>query len=97
MRPQHEDDRQVDEQARSALGVAPRSAGEAIARERIAAYQGFTAALPHAAAARRVLEEGGRQLGLRAGVVRTLSAPPRSGQRNPTVWSSRSKAAQLSA
>jgi hypothetical protein len=55
------------------LGVAPRSAGAAIARERAAAYQGFTAALPHAAAARRVLEEGGRQLGLRAGVVRTLA------------------------
>ena len=73
MRPHHEDDRQVDEQARSALGVAPRCAGAAIARERAAAYQGFTAALPHAAAARRVLEEGGRQLGLRAGVVRTLA------------------------
>ena len=74
MRPHHEDDRQLDEQARPALGVAPRSAGAAIARERVAAYQGFTAALPHAAAARRVLEEGGRQLGLRAGVVRTLGA-----------------------
>ena len=74
MRPHHEDDRQLDEQARPALGVAPRSAGAAIARERAAAYQGFTAALPHAAAARRVLEEGGRQLGLRAGVVRTLGA-----------------------
>ena len=74
MRPHHEDDRQLDEQARPALGVAPRSAGAAIARERAAAYQGFTPALPHAAAARRVLEEGGRQLGLRAGVVRTLGA-----------------------
>jgi hypothetical protein len=56
------------------LGVAPRSAGAAIARERTAAYQGFTTALPHVAVARRVLEEGGRQLGLRAGVVRTLGA-----------------------
>ena len=74
MRPHHEDDRQLFEQARLALGVAPRSAGAAIARERAAAYQGFTPALPHAAAARRVLEEGGRQLGLRAGVVRTLGA-----------------------
>jgi hypothetical protein len=72
MRPHHENDRQVDEQARSALGVAPRCAGVAIARERAAAYQGFTPAVPHAAAIRRVLEEGGRQLGLRAGVVRTL-------------------------
>lgn len=74
MRPQHEDHRQLDGQARPALGVAPRSAGAAIARERAAAYRGFTPALPHAAAARRVLEEGGRQLGLRAGVVRTLCA-----------------------
>src|SRR5215207_6588241 len=74
MRPHHEDDRQLDGQARQALGVAPRSAGATIARERAAAYQGFTASLPHAAAARRVLEEGGRQLGLRAGVVRTLGA-----------------------
>jgi hypothetical protein len=74
MRPHHKDNRQLDEQARPALGVAPRSAGAEIARERVATYQGFTAALPHAAAARRVLEEGGRQLGLRAGVVRTLGA-----------------------
>jgi hypothetical protein len=59
---------------RQAVGVAPRSAGTALAQERRAAYQGFTPALPHAAAARRVLEEGGRQLGLRAGVVRTLGA-----------------------
>src|SRR5438874_633132 len=36
--------------------------------------RGFTPALPHAGAARRALEEGGRQLGLRPGPVRTLSA-----------------------
>src|SRR3954451_16360303 len=55
-------------------GVAPRCAGEAAARERAAAYSGFTPALPHAGAARRALEEGGRQLGLRPGPVRTLCA-----------------------
>src|SRR3954452_6225778 len=53
-------------------GVAPRCAGEAAARGRAAAYSGFTPALPHAGAARRALEEGGRQLGLRPGPVRTL-------------------------
>jgi hypothetical protein len=74
MRPHHKDHRQLDEQARPALGVAPRNAGAAIARERAAAYRGFTTALPHAAAARRVFEEGGRQLGLHAGVVRTLGS-----------------------
>src|SRR4051794_31810005 len=56
------------------FGVAPRCAGEAAARGRAAAFQGFTPALPHAGAARRALEEGGRQLGLRPGPVRTLSA-----------------------
>src|SRR4051794_7107623 len=56
------------------LGVAPRCAGEASARGRAAAFRGFTPALPHAGAARRALEEGGRQLGLRPGPVRTLSA-----------------------
>src|SRR4051794_39917313 len=56
------------------LGVAPRCAGEAAARGRAAAYSGFTPALPHAGAARRALEEGGRQLGLRPGPVRTLCA-----------------------
>src|SRR4051794_11418833 len=61
-------------QPRARLGVAPRCAGEAAARERAAAYQGFTPALPHAGAARRALEEGGRQLGLRPGPVRTLCA-----------------------
>src|SRR3982751_4871832 len=55
-------------------GVAPRCAGEAAARGRAAAYSGFTPALPHAGAARRALEEGGRQLGLRPGPVRTLCA-----------------------
>src|SRR3954454_6076266 len=55
-------------------GVAPRCAGEAAARARAAAFQGFTPALPHAGAARRALEEGGRQLGLRPGPVRTLCA-----------------------
>ena len=54
--------------------MAPRCAGEAAARGRAAAYQGFTPALPHAGAARRALEEGGRQLGLRPGPVRTLCA-----------------------
>src|SRR3954452_2780048 len=61
-------------QPRARLGVAPRCAGEAAARERAAAYQGLTPALPHAGAARRALEEGGRQLGLRPGPVRTLCA-----------------------
>src|SRR5689334_13880821 len=56
------------------LGVAPRCAGEIAARGRAAAYRGFTPALPHAGAARRALEEGGRQLGLRPGPVRTLCA-----------------------
>src|SRR3982751_2545033 len=60
---------------RARSGVAPRCAGEAAARERAAAYSGFTPALPHAGAARRALEEGGRQLGLRPGPVRTLSTP----------------------
>src|SRR4051812_7892555 len=59
---------------RARSGVAPRCAGEASARGRAAAYSGFTPALPHAGAARRALEEGGRQLGLRPGPVRTLSA-----------------------
>src|SRR4051812_21607365 len=59
---------------RARLGVAPRCAGEAAARGRAAAYSGFTPALPHAGAARRALEEGGRQLGLRPGPVRTLCA-----------------------
>src|SRR5690242_17852459 len=59
---------------RARLGVAPRCAGEAAARGRAAAFRGFTPALPHAGAARRALEEGGRQLGLRPGPVRTLSA-----------------------
>src|SRR5690349_19879826 len=57
---------------RARLGVAPRCAGEASARGRAAAFRGFTPALPHAGAARRALEEGGRQLGLRPGPVRTL-------------------------
>ena len=61
-------------QTRARLGVAPRCAGEAAARGRAAAYSGFTPTLPHAGAARRALEEGGRQLGLRPGPVRTLSA-----------------------
>src|SRR4051794_5263692 len=60
-------------QTRARLGVAPCCAGEAAARERAAAHRGFTPALPHAGAARRALEEGGRQLGLRPGPVRTLS------------------------
>src|SRR4051794_28049630 len=59
---------------RARLGVAPRCAGEAAARGRAAAFQGFTPALPHAGAARRALEEGGRHLGLRPGPVRTLCA-----------------------
>src|SRR5690348_5518598 len=59
---------------RARFGVAPRCAGEAAARGRAAAYRGFTPALPHAGAARRALEEGGRQLGLRPGPVRTLCA-----------------------
>src|SRR4051794_37256824 len=59
---------------RACLGVAPRCAGEAAARGRAAAHRGFTPALPHAGAARRALEEGGRQLGLRPGPVRTLCA-----------------------
>src|SRR4051794_35301961 len=59
-------------QPRARLGGAPRCAGEAAARERAAAHRGFTPALPHAGAARRALEEGGRQLGLRPGPVRTL-------------------------
>src|SRR3954466_11304418 len=59
---------------RARLGVAPRCAGEAAARERAAAHRGFTPALPHAGAARRALEAGGRQLGLRPGPVRTLCA-----------------------
>ena len=54
--------------------MAPRCAGEAAARERAAAHRGFTPALPHAGAARRALEEGGRQLGLRPGPVRTFCA-----------------------
>src|SRR5689334_13653081 len=61
-------------QTRARLGVAPRCAGEAAARGHAAAFQGFTPALPHAGAARRALEEGGRQLGLRPGPVRTLCA-----------------------
>src|SRR4051812_29288762 len=59
---------------RARFGVAPRCAGEAAARGRAAAFRGFTPALPHAGAARRALEEGGRQLGLRPGPVRTLCA-----------------------
>src|SRR3954452_15963689 len=59
---------------RARPGVAPRCAGEAAARGRGAAFQGFTPALPHAGAAPRALEEGGRQLGLRPGPVRTLCA-----------------------
>src|SRR3954447_8859157 len=61
-------------QPRARLGVAPRCAGEAVARGRAAAHRGFTPALRHAGAARRALEEGGRQLGLRPGPVRTLCA-----------------------
>src|SRR4051794_18568690 len=57
---------------RARFGAAPRCVGEASARERAAAIRGFTPALPHAGAARRALEEGGRQLGLRPGPVRTL-------------------------
>src|SRR3954466_12983846 len=71
MRP-HPNDGGRPPRARS--GVAPRCAGEAAARGRAAAYSGFTPPLPHAGAARRALEEGGRQLGLRPGPVRTLSA-----------------------
>src|SRR5436190_512622 len=71
MRP-HPNDGGRPPRARS--GVAPRCAGEAAARGRAAAYSGFTPTLPHAGAARRALEEGGRQLGLRPGPVRTLSA-----------------------
>src|SRR5947209_11696744 len=59
---------------RARPGVAPRCAGEAAARGRAAAFPGFSPALPHAGAARRALEEGGRQLGLRPGPVRTLCA-----------------------
>src|SRR3954466_7838380 len=59
---------------RARLGVAPRCAGEAAARGRAAAYGGFTPALPHAGAARRALQEGGRPLRLRPGPVRTLCA-----------------------
>src|SRR3954454_15243041 len=59
---------------RARLGVAPRCAGGAAARGRAAAFQGLTPPLPHAGAARRALEEGGRQLGLRPGPVRTLCA-----------------------
>src|SRR4051812_17817658 len=69
MRP-HPNDGGRPPRARS--GVAPRCAGEASARGRAAAHRGFTPALPHAGAARRALEEGGRQLGLRPGPVRTL-------------------------
>src|SRR3954452_18740396 len=54
------------------LGVAPRCAGEAAARGRAAAHRGFTPALPPAGPARRALEEGGPQLGLPPGPVRTL-------------------------
>src|SRR3954452_7899709 len=61
---------------RARLGVAPRCAGEAAARERAAAYQGFTPALPHAGAARRALADGGRQLGGRPGPGRTLCTGP---------------------
>src|SRR3954447_10235789 len=61
-------------QPRARLGVAPRCAGEAVARGRAAAHRGFTPALPHAGAARRALEESGRQFGLRPGPVRTLCA-----------------------
>src|SRR3954451_23138433 len=71
MRP-HPNDGGRPPRARS--GVAPRCAGEGAARGRAAAYSGFTPALPHAGAARRALEEGGRQLGLRPGPVRTLCA-----------------------
>src|SRR5690242_11352926 len=64
MRPHdNDDDRGAGPRRRpyARLGVAPRCAGEAAARGR-------------AAAARRALEEGGRQLGLRPGPVRTLCA-----------------------
>src|SRR3954453_1284628 len=71
MRP-HDNDEDRGAKPRARLGVAPRCAGEAAARERAAAHRGFTPALPHAGAARRALEEGGRQLGLRPGPVRTL-------------------------
>src|SRR3954452_19185435 len=76
MRPHDNDeDRETEPRSRPRArhGVAPRCAGEAAARGRAAAYRGFTPALPHAGAARRALEEGGRQLGLRPGPVRTLS------------------------
>src|SRR3954464_2667966 len=59
---------------RACLGVAPRCAGEAAARGRAAAHRGFTPALPHAGAARRALEEGGRQLRLRPRPGRPLCA-----------------------
>src|SRR4051794_5152155 len=75
MRPHDNDEDRGAEprgQPRARLGVAPRCAGEAVARGRAAAHRGFTPALPHAGAARRALEEGGRQLGLRPGPVRTL-------------------------
>src|SRR4051794_28200679 len=71
MRP-HPNDGGRPPRARS--GVAPRCVGEVAARERAAAHRGFTPTLPHAGAARRALEEGGRQLGLRPGPVRTLCA-----------------------
>src|SRR3954468_11299092 len=77
MRPHDNDeDREARPRGRPyvCLGVAPRCAGEASARERAAAFRGFTPALPHAGATRRALAEGGRQLGLRPGPVRTLSA-----------------------
>src|SRR3954452_14886375 len=71
MRP-HPNDGGRPPRARS--GVAPRCTGEAAARGRAAAYSGFTPALPHPGAARRARGERGRQLGLRPGPVRTLSA-----------------------
>src|SRR4051812_48378749 len=77
MRPHdnHEDRRaQPRGRPRARPGVAPRCAGEAAARGRAGAFPGFSPALPHAGAARRALEEGGRQLGLRPAPVRTLCA-----------------------
>src|SRR4051794_35270368 len=55
-------------------GGPPRCAGKAPARGRAPAPGASPPPLPPGGAARRALEEGGRQLGLRPGPVRTLCA-----------------------
>src|SRR3954467_11677288 len=77
MRPHDNDEDRGAEprgRTRARSGVARRGAGGAAARGRPPAPRVFPPALPHAGAARRALEEGGRQLGLRPGPVRTLCA-----------------------